>query len=139
MTPQGAAGLATRWVRWYTRRLPAAVAGRRIDEITADLHDHVAHERACGTSERRIALGVLSRVVRGLAADASWRNRHRPWIGETMKSVAIAVVAIAVGVAAMIYGGYDDSPGLWLIGLIIICAAIGFTARGVFRRRAGRR
>jgi len=29
-----------------------------------------------GTSDRRIALSILSRMVRGLAADVSWRSRH---------------------------------------------------------------
>jgi hypothetical protein len=62
-------------VRFYTRDLPSPIAQRRIDEIDADLHDHVAHERAHGTSDRRIALGIASRMVRGLAADASWRRQ----------------------------------------------------------------
>lgn len=137
MTPARAAGLTTRWVRWYTRRLPAPVAERRIHEITADLHDHILHEQESGAGDRRIALSVLSRMIRGLAADVSWRNHNRPWIGEVMKSVAIAVVVVAVGIAAMIYGGYDDSPGLWLIGVVLICAAIGFAARSVLRRRRG--
>lgn len=75
MTPERMAALVARWVRLYTRDLPAPVARRRIDEIDADLHDHVAHERAHGTSDRRIALGILSRMVRGLAADASWRSQ----------------------------------------------------------------
>jgi hypothetical protein len=69
------AKLVARWVRLYTRNLPAPIAERRIDEIDADLHDHIAHERAHGTGDRRIALSILSRMVRGLAADASWRAR----------------------------------------------------------------
>jgi hypothetical protein len=76
MTPQRMAELAARWVRFYTRGLPTPIARRRIDEIDADLHDHISHERARGTNDRRIALGILSRIVRGLAADASWRGRH---------------------------------------------------------------
>jgi hypothetical protein len=64
------------WVRFYTRGLPTPIAGRRIDEIDADVHDHIAHERARGTRDRRIALSILSRMVRGLAADTSWRGLH---------------------------------------------------------------
>jgi hypothetical protein len=75
MTPRRMAELVSRWVRFYTRDLPPPVAQRRIDEIEADLHDHIAHERAHGTSDRRIALGIVSRMVRGLAADASWRGK----------------------------------------------------------------
>ena len=76
MTPERMAELVARWVRFYTRDLPTPIAQRRIDEIDADLHDHIAHERARGTSDRRIALSILSRMVRGLAADRSWRGRH---------------------------------------------------------------
>ena len=56
--------------------MTASFAQRRVDEIGADLHDHIAHERANGISDRRIALGIASRIVRGLAADAAWRGRH---------------------------------------------------------------
>lgn len=144
MTAQRAAALVTRWVRCYTRRLPAGVAERRIDEISADLYDHIAHERARGTSDRRIALSVLSRMVRGLAADASWRNRIRPWKGDLMKSFAVnlatALVLAAVGAAAMVYGGNDDAPGLVLIGLLLIAGAGVIGVRALYRRRdtAGR-
>jgi hypothetical protein len=75
MTPERMAGLVARWVRLYTRNLPAPIARRRIDEIDADLHDHIAHERADGTEDRRIALGIAARMVRGLAADLSWRGQ----------------------------------------------------------------
>jgi hypothetical protein len=76
MTPERMAALVARWVRLYTRNLPEPVAERRIDEIEADVNDHIAHERARGSGDGRIALGILSRMVRGLAADASWRRRH---------------------------------------------------------------
>jgi hypothetical protein len=75
MTPEGMARLVARWVRFYTRNLPEPTARRRIDEIDADLHDNIAHERDHGTDDRRIALHIASRMVRGLAADASWRRR----------------------------------------------------------------
>lgn len=76
MTPQRMARLVARWVRFYTRNLPPSIAERRIDEIDADLHDQIAHERAGGTADRRIAVSIAVRMVRGLAADASWRTRH---------------------------------------------------------------
>jgi hypothetical protein len=74
MTPERMAELVARWVRFYTRNLPPPIAQRRIDEIDADLHDHIAHERAHGTEDRRIALSIAARMLRGLAADASWRR-----------------------------------------------------------------
>jgi hypothetical protein len=70
------AELVAWWVRFYTRNLPPPIARRRIDEIDADLHDQIAHERAHGTRDRRIALSIAGRMLRGLAADVSWRRRH---------------------------------------------------------------
>jgi hypothetical protein len=75
MTPERMAGLVARWVRFYTRNLPPPTARRRIDEIDADLHDHIAHERAHGTTDRHIVLSIGIRMVRGLAADVSWRGQ----------------------------------------------------------------
>ena len=76
MKPERMAVLVAWWVRFYTRNLSTSIARRRVEEIDADLQDHIAHERAQGSSDRRIALSILSRMVRGLAADASWRSRH---------------------------------------------------------------
>jgi hypothetical protein len=76
MTPEGVAELVARWVRFYTRNLSTPIARRRVNEIEADLHDHIAHERAHGTSDRRIAFSILSRMVRGLASDVSWRGHQ---------------------------------------------------------------
>lgn len=136
-----AAELVTRWVRCYTRHLPAALAERRIDEIAADLHDHIAHEKARGAGDRRIALSVLSRMVRGLAADASWRSRIRPWTGDLMKSFAAVLAAglamAAVGVLAILYGSGDDSPGLVLIGVLLIVGAFAVGVRTGHRRGQG--
>jgi hypothetical protein len=108
MTPERMAELVARWVRFYTRDLPIPIAQRRVDEIEADLHDHIAHERANGTGDRRIALSIASRMVRGLAADASWRGRRakaaaRPsTLEETMKVSKTAyrsALRVALGVA----------------------------------------
>ena len=68
------AALVARWVRCYTRNLPPPVAQRRIGEIDADLQDHIAHGRAHGTRDRRIAAGIAARMARGVAADVSWRR-----------------------------------------------------------------
>jgi hypothetical protein len=76
MTPERMAELVARWVRFYTRDLPTSIAKRRIDEVDADVHDHIAHERAHAAGDRRIALSILSRMVRGLAADTSWRGGY---------------------------------------------------------------
>jgi hypothetical protein len=76
MTPELVAKLVARWVRFCTRDVSTPSAGRRVDEIDADLHDHIAHERANGGGDRRIAFSILSRMVRGVTADVSWRAQH---------------------------------------------------------------
>ncbi|HEY0001650.1 MAG TPA: hypothetical protein VGB74_14425 [Actinoplanes sp.] len=138
MTVRRATALVMSWVRFYTRHLPAAVAARRAAEISADLHDHITYEQARGTGDRGIALGVLSRMVRGFAADASWRNRIRPWRRDIMKSsatkLAAAVAMAVVGVLAVLYGGYDDSPGLQLIGVLLVIGALTIGYRTTRRR-----
>ena len=96
MTPERMSALIARWVRFYTRDLPGPIAERRIDEIDADVNDHIAHERARGTNDRRIALSILSRMVRGLAADTSWRGQTRGPM-KTHKTAYRSAVVLAVG------------------------------------------
>ncbi|WP_447002964.1 hypothetical protein ACRAKI_25050 [Saccharothrix isguenensis] len=44
--------------------------------------------------------------------------------------LALAVLlAVAIGVAAFAYGEADDSPGLQLIGAIVVVGTIVFTVR----------
>jgi hypothetical protein len=185
MSPERIAGLVRRWVRFYTRDLPRPLAERRVAELDADLHDHIAHERAAGIPERRIALSVASRLVRGLTADVAWRRRIRLTTKEdtemsrelrrSVVRVALGVAIVtslpliamqfsddvvwsladfvllaafltiigvgielairragglgtavglaALGVAAALFGGADDAPGLVLLGLVLIGTA----------------
>jgi hypothetical protein len=126
MTPERMADLVRRWVRFYTRGLPTAVGDRRIDEIDADLHDHIAHERAHGTSDRRITFGIACRMVRGLAADAAWRDgviTGHPWTPAEARRRGRAAYRRAVGVAlaaALIL--------VWLIGAVGIIGEDGDSA-----------
>jgi hypothetical protein len=105
MTAERMAALVARWVRFYTRNLPGPIAQRRIDEIDADLHDHIAHERAHGTKDWRIALSIAARMVRGLAADASWRGQMiahastRKDVMKTSKSTYRSAVRVALATA----------------------------------------
>ena len=107
MTPERMAGLVARWARLYTRDLPTPVAERRVTEIDADLHDHISHERAEGVDDKRIARGIASRLVRGLAADAAWRRRQARLARLTTqeepmtpsKELRRSIVRVAVGVA----------------------------------------
>jgi hypothetical protein len=108
MTPERMAGVVARWVRLYTRNLPAPIARRRIEELDADLHDHIAHERAHGAHDRRIALSIAARMVRGLPADASWRGRmiaHSSTREDVMKPNNVtyrAAVRVALAMAVIL-------------------------------------
>jgi hypothetical protein len=142
MTPERMAGLVARWARFYTRDLPAPIAERRVDEIDADLHDHIAHERANGISDRRIARGIASRMVRGLAADVAWRGRQaelaaRPSTREeTMKmskAVYRSAVRVAVGVAFILSVPFAAS----LVADDVVWSLWDFVAAGVFLAAIG--
>ncbi|GAA2187813.1 hypothetical protein [Micromonospora lupini] len=45
-----------------------------------------------------------------------------------MRYVA-AILVVALGVAAVVYGGADDSPGLQLIGVLLVVGAVVFAVR----------
>jgi hypothetical protein len=138
MTPEHIAALVIRWARFYTRGLPVAIAGRRIDELHADLYDHIAHERTHGTGDRRIAVSILSRMARGLPADVSWRRRIRRLEGASVKpllAILAAVALAAFGVTAIVFGGYDDAPGAQLIGVLFVIGAVWLGVRTVRRSR----
>jgi hypothetical protein len=134
------AELVARWVRLYTRDLPHPIAQRRINEIEADVHDHIAHERAHGISDRRIALGILSRMVRGLAADVSWRGRHarvttdvRPAGEEAMmkrrtayRSAARVAIATAVILMVPLVAMQFTDEVAWGPGDFIVMGAVLF-------------
>ena len=47
-----------------------------------------------------------------------------------MKYIAV-ILAIALGVAAMVAGGIDDSPGVQLLGVLIIIGAVVLGVRMV--------
>jgi len=56
--------------------------------------------------------------------------------GELVKSIlgAIAPIGIAaMGGALAVYGGYDDSPGGTLLGLLLVLGAMAFGARSALR------
>jgi hypothetical protein len=49
--------------------------------------------------------------------------------------LVIAVVLVAaLGVLAVVYGGSDDSPGLQLLGVLLVVGAIAYGVRTARRR-----
>ena len=156
MRPERVAALVERWVRFYTRDLAPSLAARRAEEIRADLHDHVEDERSLGTPEPRIARAIVSRMVRGMAADVAWRREHATTPhprdtspgGPMQKNTTTYRLAILValgsalllcwGVLAMgVIGAEGDSFDLLYLGVlaagVIAAAAVRFRPRGMVR------
>lgn len=54
-----------------------------------------------------------------------------------MKNVLIglaALIGICIGIAAIVYGGYDDSPGLQGLGALLVIGILAWVARAFLRR-----
>lgn len=140
MTPERIAALVGRWVRRYTRGLPAEVAERRVEEIDADLADHIAHERAAGTGDRRIALGILSRMLRGLPADTAWRGGHlaasggRPARAAVRVACAVACILLVPLVAMLVTDEVAWSPADFALAGALLMATGLALARALRRR-----
>ncbi|WP_405107470.1 hypothetical protein OG559_24305 [Micromonospora sp. NBC_01405] len=47
----------------------------------------------------------------------------------------VAVLAVAIGVAGIVLGEADDSPGLQLLGVVLIVGAVAFGVRTARRGR----
>jgi len=67
-------------------------------------------------------------------ADAS--KRYKKFLEKQNKyyeniKMLYLILAILIGVFLVIYGGYDDSPGAQLLGLVIVVASIV----GIIKRR----
>jgi hypothetical protein len=122
MTPERVARLVAVWVRLYTYRLPPAVARRRIEELDADLHDHIAHERAAGTSERRIAGSLAARMVRGLPADVSWRGRMMPvsFIRSALRVAVPTTLVLLVPLVGQLSAGFDWSVADFVLAGVLL-------------------
>ena len=47
----------------------------------------------------------------------------------------VVILAIALGVAGIVYGGIDDSPGGQLLGVLLIVGAVAVGVRIALRSR----
>ena len=85
------------WVRLYTRGLPGRARADRRAEIASDLWEQRA------TSGRRLAieLAILSRCLRGIPADLSWRRSRRR--GQRMPTPRLVARGIGWSFALLSY------------------------------------
>ncbi len=79
----------------------------------------------------------MESAVRGLQHFALQSTLRRLTDKEKLvKSVLAAVTPIgiaALGGALAVFGGYDDSPGGTLLGLVLVLGAMAFGARSAWR------
>jgi hypothetical protein len=144
MTPERAARIVRRWVSLYTRGLPRSVARRRIDEVGTDLHDQIAHERGRGTAERRIALAVVSRMLRGAGADASWRlwvaragrTGRRRTVGRRCVAIVVTLLLLVPLVAMQLTDQVAWTPADFAFAAIVLGGA-GLLLEAAIRRAPG--
>ena len=152
MTPERVVRLVDRWVRFYTRKLPAPVAQRRVDEIGADLHDHIAHERARGTSDRRIALSIClahgprPRRRRLMARPPSpstakeAMNTNRSTIGIVLAPASILLLPLLAMqfTDEMAWGVFDFVlAGVLLVGIGLVYALVRNAGNLAYRAAVG--
>jgi hypothetical protein len=129
VTPERIAELVSRWARFYTRSLPPAIAERRTDEIDADLHDHIAHERADGATDRRIALSIAARMLRGLAADLSWRRQTKKGMQRRKTAyrpaVRVALVTVFILMLPLVGMQFTDEVDWGVADFVLAGALLG--------------
>ncbi len=145
LTPERVARVVAGWAWLYTRQgcRPPGAERRTEGELAADVHDQIAHERAAGVDERRIALTLASRLLRAASpADAAWRACNasprtdlpaRRRLRDLRNSLFLLWLLAAVGVIG-VEGDPADQMYLALLALGLLGAVtVRFRARGMAR------
>jgi hypothetical protein len=123
MSPERVAALVLGWARLYTRGLRPEVAARRVEELSADLHDQVADERAAGVDDGRIARRLATRALRGVPADLAWRRPKAPLRIVGFVAAVLAIPAIGSLVSDQVVWGAADYV---LAGVLLGIVAVAF-------------
>ena len=112
------------WVAWYTGRLPVEIAAARRELVEADLFEEARAAEWLGETG---ALGRqrVSRLVRGIPADLTWRLEQGRRAGGTTRSqtmriskvelvvVAAAAAVYAIGLVASFMALANPDPERW--------------------------
>ena len=135
--------LALWWVDLYTRGLTAAARGDRRAELESDIWE----QRAAPGASKATQLAILSRCVRGVPADLSWRRaqRHRSWLpsphalaravgwslaGVAYLSLTLVHAWVALPLLGLEYYGADWDEGdvqmyAWIGGVLLALLVLG--------------
>lgn len=104
--PPHSVRLVRRWVEVYLTQLDPRVAQERRDEIASDLHEHAAWAQEHGESAGRLGRAVLSRAVRGVASDLSWRREvlRAQSASGPVRSLGLVLVAALLASVLAVFG-----------------------------------
>lgn len=134
-----AVAFARGWVTLYTLGLRKKLREARRAEIESDLFDQ---RKEAETNE--FALGLISRVARGMPADVAWSYEVRGEIGghpamtsldRHRKTQNAVIVAISAGLAALgllVVGGFSSIT--WILAGAAMAVALAGLLRLIFGR-----
>jgi hypothetical protein len=93
------------WVAFYTRFAPEDVAQARRDELLSDIYEQHAHAARQGLAPSAADRTILSRALRGLAADLNWvtNQHHRKARTMTKTSEANPHSPIMISLSSLIW------------------------------------
>jgi hypothetical protein len=129
--------LALWWVHLYTRSAPPGERADRRAEILADLSDERAASRELRRSQADHARSVLSRVLRGVPADLSWRVgvelRHgrAEWHLSNPGTVLAALFTVLVPLGLLSDAGRGAVPALSGVAAVAAPVLFGLSAGAV--------
>ena len=125
------------WARLYTALVPASVRLDRQDELTSDLHDHLADLRARRVRRLPASVEIGRRLIVGMPAELAWalttmeENTMTHMRTLAVTGWAFALVASVVGLFTAVAGlaeGWRELPQHWwsmLAGASVAGAAVG--------------
>jgi len=112
------------WVDRYTRDVPGSIADDRRNELMSDLWEQAHDDNDRAKAGVTTAISILSRAVRGVPSDLSWRRAQlagrpsQPFRIRFVKGMVPAGVVLAAVVGLMV-----TSVGVFALGRVGIVVA----------------
>lgn len=110
---------STRFARWWVRRYTAGLRSHettaRRAEIDSDLSEHARYRQLSGWTSKQISRERLRRLLRGMAADVSWRHEIVAGQCSVRGLVRVSVMSIT-SVASVMLAIYQFAFAAYLLG-----------------------
>jgi hypothetical protein len=111
--------LSQRWVRLYTRGLPAETRVARRDEIASDVFEQRASN---GASERGVRMSIAGRTLRGIPGDLMWRFEEGRAMSQQQRALSARPTGIRAAWATVTQSWF--TPLAVLVGVINVLFAL---------------